>query len=141
MVINMRYTKKDILVLFTLVVSLLVVWSVPASGAELKGPESKETIIQAKTKDAVAPAVPGQNAQQSFEMTIFTNNERFYILSDTTVIDGKGKMISMDKLPVHCKAKITFQPLSRDIGNALKIEIIAVLKGASTEWYKPDEED
>lgn len=137
MVIIMVNIKKGFPALLTLVVSLLVLWSVQAYGAELSGPESKEITIQSKMKMAVASGEPGQHGQKSYEMTIYTNSEGFYILSDTTVINTRGKTISMEQLPVPCKARVTYQPLRRNRGNALKIEITAVLKGASTNWYIP----
>jgi hypothetical protein len=137
MVITMGYIKKEFPALVTMVVVLLVFWSMPACGAERNGPESKEITIQNKTKAAVAPDEPGQKGQQRFEMTIYTDEGPFYILSDTTVINKSGKMISMDNLPTPCKARITYQPLRRNSGNALKIEITEILKGASTAWYKP----
>lgn len=136
MVITMGYTKKEFPALFTLITALLVLWSVSAYSAGLKDPESTEVTLKSKIKITVAADEAGQQEQKKVYIQIITDKGRFYILPDTTVSKG-GKMISMEKLPVPCKARITYQPLRRNSGNALKIEITAVLKGASTEWSQP----
>ena len=75
--------------------------------------------------------------QFKYKDAILTSEQRFLITEQTKILDSNGKEMTIRDLPVPCKAKILYQPLTNNDPNVLKIIISQVLPGASTAWPSP----
>jgi hypothetical protein len=75
--------------------------------------------------------------QFKYKDAILTSEQRFLITEQTKILDSNGKEMTIRDLPVPCKAKILYQPLTNNDPNVLKIIISQVLPRASTAWPSP----
>lgn len=69
---------------------------------------------------------------------ILTSGQRFIITEKTKLLSANGKEeISIEDLPVPCKAEILYSPAPNRDPYALKILVIQALPGATTDWPAP----
>jgi len=69
---------------------------------------------------------------------ILTSGQRFIITEKTKLLSSRGKKkISIEDLPVPCKAEILYSPAPNHDPYALKIHVIQALPGATTDWPTP----
>ena len=66
--------------------------------------------------------------------SIVASKRRFEIMRETLILDGSGKEIKIQNLPVPCKAQVDYETASYGDPIALKIRIKKVFPGASTDW-------
>ena len=66
--------------------------------------------------------------------SIVASKRRFEIMRDTLILDGSGKEIKIQNLPVPCKAQVDYESAPYGDPIALKIRIKKVFPGASTDW-------
>ena len=66
--------------------------------------------------------------------SIVASKRRFEIMRETRILDGSGKEIRIQNLPVPCKAQVDYETSAYGDPIALKILIKKVFPGASTDW-------
>jgi hypothetical protein len=66
--------------------------------------------------------------------TIVASKRRFEIMRETRILDRRGREISIQNLPVPCKAQVDYETFSFGDPIAIKILIKKVFPGASTDW-------
>ena len=66
--------------------------------------------------------------------SIFASKRRFEIMRETRILDGSGKEIRIQNLPVPCQAQVDYETFTYGDPIALKILIKKVFPGASTDW-------
>jgi hypothetical protein len=66
--------------------------------------------------------------------SIVASKRQFEIIRGTRILDGSGKEIKIQNLPVPCKAQIDYETFAYGDPIALKIRIKEVFPGASTDW-------
>ena len=66
--------------------------------------------------------------------SIVASKRQFEIMRDTLILDGSGKEIKIQNLPVPCKAQVDYDTAPYSDPIALKIRIKKVFPGASTDW-------
>jgi hypothetical protein len=69
--------------------------------------------------------------------SIVASGAIYNIIKETAVYIGDKEQITMDNLPVPCKATITYQPLRNNARNAIRIDILKIYPGASIHWTPP----
>jgi len=107
----------------------LVLLSIGVGSANAQAPESMFTttvqvVIQEKTKAEV----------------FAQGNMRFSITPLTKIVKGKAWPLTISSLPVPCKAKIQFQPTQNEGPRAIKITVLNLLPGASSDRWGPSPE-
>ncbi|MBU0730212.1 MAG: hypothetical protein KKA70_10755 [Proteobacteria bacterium] len=90
-----------------------------------------------KLDPAVGSFVLGREASSVARQSIVADGRRYYITAKTELISNSGSRLSMESLPVPCKALIHYQPLQNNDPNAVKIVVQSVNQGASILWETP----
>lgn len=68
---------------------------------------------------------------------ILSTKQRFMVTSRTEIFDGRGKELTLRKLPVPCKAEVEYETWTYGQPSALEIVVREVYPGATTEWKTP----
>jgi hypothetical protein len=69
---------------------------------------------------------------------IFASKQFYRVTRETEVFDAEGKQLSLQALPVPCRAKVRYVPArAGQMPEALRIVITEVLQGATTAWKMP----
>jgi hypothetical protein len=94
------------------------------------------TNITAKIQYVYPSGDPGSKEQvNNFSpVVIETDALLFNIVENTTITNPTGKKIPIEKLPVPCKADITYQNINGNNPNVLKIKVLTIYKGSTTKW-------
>jgi hypothetical protein len=71
---------------------------------------------------------------------IRTKNIDFVVIDSTEVVDAKGKLMSLEALPVPCRATIQYEPGRLNNHLVWRVIFRAALPGATTAWSPPREE-
>jgi hypothetical protein len=72
---------------------------------------------------------------------IVGNKESYRVTRETEVFDAQGKKLSLEALPVPCRAKVQYLPSRLGMmPEALRIVVTEVLQGATTKWKMPSPE-
>ena len=122
-------------ILFIVAVSVLCGSALSVANERLQISEkSTLTVINNKIRGPLLLSEGGEKQDHiSRKMSILASEQRFDIIEETEVLMG-DKKISMDDLPVPCRAQIIYQPLRKYNANVLQIKVLKVLAGASTRW-------
>ncbi len=126
-------------ILFIVAVSMLLCSAVSLAGEKLNiNEKSIHALINKKIRGPLLlPEGREKQVRVSRKMTILASEQRFNIIEETEILMG-GNKISMDDLPVPCKALIIYQPLRKNNANILQIKVLKVLAGATGRW--PDQQ-
>ena len=66
--------------------------------------------------------------------SIVASKRQFEIMRETRILNGSGKEIRIQNLPVPCQAQVDYETSAYGDPIALKIRVKKVFPGASTDW-------
>ena len=68
---------------------------------------------------------------------IHTKYMNFMVTESTEVVDSKGKIMELAKMPVPCKAKLQYEAIQLNNRVVWRIVYKGLLSGAKTAWSAP----
>ncbi|MBW1997168.1 MAG: hypothetical protein JRJ29_04295 [Deltaproteobacteria bacterium] len=114
-------SNKAIRWVFVLLIALVLVSSGPVAGQGAGMTRSQEVRIEGKTYDAV-----------------IVTERHFRVTLETQVFDLRGKRISLNELPVPCKAKIKYRLRMDEDPELVSVAVTKVFPDSTPTWYIPE---
>lgn len=141
--ITMRYLK-----ILSLATSLLFIASAGGALADdaISSTSIDGVVVEKKIRkrifaggDKQLSEDPGPEDAYSIKFVVISKL-RYDFIDESVVVDGNGKNLSPNELPVPCEADLTYQTVGHGTRNILSLRVLRKLPSSTQQWsqFPPD---